>query len=127
MAAGIATLKELRQPGLYEQVNTLAAKLAGGLRTVLAETNISAQVNSHGSLATVFFTDKSVRNYQGAKTSNTKRYARYFREMLERGIFLAPSQFEAAFVSAAHTEKDIERTIAAARESLQLIAADSAV
>jgi len=126
MAAGIATLKELKRPGLYEQVNALAAKLVDGLKTALAEARIPARVNSHGSLATVFFTDKPVRNYQDAKTSNTKRYARYFREMLDRGVFLAPSQFEAAFVSAAHTEKDIERTIAAAYESLQLVAADSA-
>ena len=126
MAAGIATLNELKRPGLYEQVNALAAQLVDGLKTALAEVKIPAHVNSHGSLATVFFTDKPVRNYQDAKTSNTKRYARYFREMLDRGVFLAPSQFEAAFVSAAHTEKDIERTIAAARESLQLVAADSA-
>jgi glutamate-1-semialdehyde 2,1-aminomutase len=126
MAAGIATLKELKRPGLYEQVSGLAEKLVGGLKAALAEAMIPAQVNSHGSLATVFFTDKPVRNYEDAKTSNTKRYARYFREMLDCGVFLAPSQFEAAFVSAAHTEKDIERTIAAARESLQLISADSA-
>jgi glutamate-1-semialdehyde 2,1-aminomutase len=116
----------LKRPGLYERVSGLAEKLVGGLKAALAEAMIPAQVNSHGSLATVFFTDKPVRNYEDAKASNTKRYARYFREMLDRGVFLAPSQFEAAFVSAAHTEKDIERTIAAARESLQLISADSA-
>ncbi len=126
MSAGIATLKELKKPGLYEQMNALAAKLVDGLKTALAAAEVPAQVNSHASLATVFFTDKPVRNYQDGKASNTKRYARYFREMLDRGIFLAPSQFEAAFVSAAHTEKDIDRTIAAARESFQLIAADSA-
>ena len=83
-------------------------------------------MNSHASLATVFFTEKPVRNYQDAKASNTKRYAKYFREMLDRDIFIAPSQFEAAFVSTAHTDQDIDRTLAAARESLQLIAEDSA-
>jgi len=126
MAAGIATLKELKKPGLYGQVNVLAAKFVDGLKTALAEAKVPAQVNAHGSLATVFFADKPVRNYQDAKASNTKRYARYFREMLDRGVFLAPSQFEATFVSAAHTEKDIERSLAAARECFQLIAADSA-
>jgi glutamate-1-semialdehyde 2,1-aminomutase len=70
----------------------------------------------------VFFTGKPVRNYQDAKTANTKRYARYFREMLDRGIFLAPSQFEAAFVSAAHSEADIARAVEAARQCLLLVA-----
>ena len=68
-----------------------------------------------------------MRNYTDAKRSDTKRYARFFREMLDRGIFLAPSQFEAAFVSAAHTSGDIARTIAVAQESLRAIAADPSV
>jgi glutamate-1-semialdehyde 2,1-aminomutase len=79
-------------------------------------------VNSSQSLGTIFFTEQPVRDYAGAKRSNTKRYARFFREMLDRGIFLAPSQFEAAFVSAAHATEDIDRTIAAAADVLQLIA-----
>jgi len=74
----------------------------------------------------VFFTPDPVKNYTDAKRSDTKRYARFFREMLDRGIFLAPSQFEAAFVSAAHTPQDIDRTLAAAHESLQAISSDSA-
>jgi glutamate-1-semialdehyde 2,1-aminomutase len=126
MSAGIATLKELKTPGLYERVNKLAENLAGGLKQALAKARIPAQLNSYGSLLTVFFAEKPVRNYQDAKSSNTKRYACYFREMLERGIFLAPSQFEAAFVSAAHTEKEIEQTVDAAWETLQLIARDPA-
>jgi glutamate-1-semialdehyde 2,1-aminomutase len=127
MSAGIATLKELNKPGLYDRMNALAEKLVRGLKEALAATNIPAQVNAYGSLATVFFTEKPVRNYQNAKTSSTKRYAKYFREMLDRGILLAPSQFEAAFVSAAHTDKDVECTIAAAHESLRIVAEDSAV
>ena len=95
-----------------------------GLKQAIAEVKIPAYLNSYGSLSTIFFTEHPVRNYQDAKMSNTKRYARYFKEMLERGIFLAPSQFEAAFVSAAHTENDIERTVEAARETLPLIARD---
>ena len=126
MNAGIATLKELKKPGLYERVNSIAEKLVKGLGEALAGAKIPSQVNSYSSLATVFFTEKPVLNYQDAKTSDTTRYAKYFREMLDHGILLAPSQFEAAFVSAAHTEKDIERTIAAARESLQMIARGSA-
>ncbi len=122
MSAGIATLTELKNPGLYERVNSLAAKLVAGLKDAVVAAKIPAQVNAHGSLATVFFTDKPVSNYQDAKTSNTKRYTRYFREMLDRGIFLAPSQFEAAFVSAAHDDSHIDKAIAAARESLQAIA-----
>jgi len=126
MSAGIATLKELKKPGLYERVNALAEKLVAGLAAALTAAKIPAQVNSHGSLATVFFTAKPVRNYRDAKASDTKRYAGYFREMLDRGILLAPSQFEAAFVSVAHADKDIDRTVAAARESLELIAGNSA-
>ena len=125
MAGGIATLKELQKKSLYEQVNALGSRLANALKPALAAAKILGQVNSYGSLSTVFFTDGPVRNYQDAKKSNTKRYARYFGEMLDRGVFLAPSQFEAAFVSASHTEQDIERTVAAAQESLQHVAEDS--
>jgi len=125
MSAGIATLAELKKPGLYDKVNSLAAKMVAGLKDALAEAKIPAQVNSYDSLATVFFTDKPVRNYQDAKTANAKRYARYFREMLDRGVFLAPSQFEAAFVSAAHSEADIDRALEAARQCLHLVASDA--
>jgi len=125
MSAGIATLTELKKAGLYERVNALAAKLAAGLKEAIAEARIAAQVNAHDSLATIFFTDNPVRNYRDAKSSNTKRYSRYFREMLDCGIFLAPSQFEAAFVSAAHTEQDIERTLSAAKQAFALLADES--
>jgi len=123
MSAGIATLNELAKPGVYDGVNALAKKLVHGLRNALAGAGIVAQVNSIGSLSTIFFTPDPVTNYAGAKRSDTKRYARYFREMLDRGIFLAPSQFEAAFVSASHTSADIDRTIATAQEVLKFIAA----
>jgi glutamate-1-semialdehyde 2,1-aminomutase len=123
MRAGIATLKELCKPGLYEGLNELAKKLVSGLRKALTDTGIKAQVNSIGSLSTVFFAPQAVNNYSDAKRSDTKLYARFFREMLQRGIFLAPSQFEAAFVSASHTAADIDRTIGAAEESLKAIAA----
>jgi len=123
MSAGIATLNELAKPGLYDGVNTLAKKLVHGLRNALAGAGIPAQVSSIGSLSTIFFTPDPVANYTGAKRSDTKLYARYFREMLNRGIFLAPSQFEAAFVSASHTSADIDRTIASAQEVLEFMSA----
>jgi len=126
MRAGIAALKQLTKPGLYEEMTQLAGRLVSGLRGELKAAGISAQVNAMGTLATVFFTDAPVKNYSDAKSSDTKRYARFFREMLDRGIFLAPSQFEAAFVSAAHSAADVDRTLAAARESLQAMAAEAA-
>ena len=126
MRAGIAALKQLTKPGLYDEMTQLARRLVVGLRAELAGAGIPAQVNATGSLATVFFTPEPVRNYADAKRSDTKRYARFFREMLDRGILLAPSQFEAAFFSMAHTSQDIDRTLAAARDSLQVISSDSA-
>src|ERR1700676_3560849 len=123
MSAGIATLNELAKPGLYDGISALAKKLVHGLRNALAGAGIPAQVNSMGSLSTIFCTPEPVTNYSGAKRSDTKVYARYFREMLNRGIFLAPSQFEAAFVSASHTSADIDRTIASAQEVLKFMAA----
>ncbi len=125
MRAGIAALKQLSKPGLYEQMTQMARRLVFGLRAELADAGIPAQINAIGSLSTVFFAPDPVRNYADAKRSNTKRYARFFREMLDRGIFLAPSQFEAAFVSAAHTSADIDRALTAAHESLHAMAADS--
>lgn len=125
MSAGIAALKQITKPGLYDEMTQLAQRLVFGLRAELAEARIPGQVNAIGSLATVFFTPEPVRNYTDAKCSNTRRYARFFREMLDRGIFLAPSQFEAAFLSAAHTPQDIDRTLAAAHEALQVISSES--
>ncbi len=124
MAAGIATLKQLSVDGLYHRIAEHADRLTTGLRRALADAKIPGQVNSTGSLSTLFFTDEPVVDYAGAKRSDTKRYASFFREMLDRGIFLAPSQFEAAFVSTVHTVQDIDRTIAAAADSLKAMAAD---
>src|SRR6184192_3445975 len=126
MSAGIAALKQLTKPGLYDEITQMAQHLAVGLCAGLADAGIPGEVNAIGSLATVFFTLGPVKNYANAKRSDTKRYARFFREMLARGIFLAPSQFEAAFLSAAHTPADMDRTLAAAREALQTMAAEPA-
>jgi len=124
MRAGIAALQQLMKPGLYEEMTGLAQRLVSGLRAQMVDAGIPAQINAIGPLATIFFTSEPVRNYADAKRSDTKRYARFFREMLDQGIFLAPSQFEAAFISMAHTSQDIDRTLAATHESLQAISSD---
>src|SRR6202049_500498 len=119
MSAGIATLKQLAAPGFYEAIDKRARRLADGLRDAAEKAGVAAQVNAIGSLATLFFAAEPIRNYSDAKKSDTKQYGKFFRNMLERGIFLAPSQYEAAFVSAAHTDADIDRTLVAASESLK--------
>lgn len=118
MRAGIATLDQLSDANLYEKLEGLSKRFADGIRSSAAGLGIAAQVNNFGSLSTLFFTSEPVRNYGDAKRSDTKRYAQFFRRMLEQGVFLAPSQFEAAFVSAAHTEGDIERALVSIREAL---------
>lgn len=121
MRAGLATLPQLAAAGFYDSLNRKAQRLAEGLRSALADSRVPGQVNVAGSLLTLFFTAEPVRDYAGAKTSDTKRFAAFFREMLQRGTFLPPSQFEALFVSAAHTDADIDATIAAAHEVLVAI------
>lgn len=121
MRAGLATLPKLEASGFYEALNKKAERLAQGLRAALRESGIPGQVNTAGSLLTLFFTGEPVRDYAGAKNSDTMRFAAFFREMLGRGILLPPSQFEALFVSAAHTDDDMDRTLSAARASLQAV------
>ncbi len=123
MRAGIETLKQLEAPGFYENLNRKTEKLVAGIRGAIAKSGVAARVNSAGSLLTLFFTADSVGNYDDAKKSNTRRFGEFFLQMLERGIFLPPSQFEALFVSSAHSDSDIDRTIKACTESLQALAA----
>ena len=118
MRAGLATLPKLEAPGFYEAVNRRTVRLAEGFRRALNEAGVAGQVNAAGSLLTLFFCEQPVRNYDDAKKSDAKKFAKFFQGMLERGIFLPPSQYEALFVSAAHTDADIDRTIAAARDGL---------
>jgi glutamate-1-semialdehyde 2,1-aminomutase len=111
VAAGLAMLRYLkRHPEVYGQLEARTAELCEAAPA-------GVTVNRVGSMFTWFFTDQPVTDYESAKRSDTARFARFFRAMLERGIYLAPSQFEAAFVSAAHTEEDIRRTITAAGEA----------
>lgn len=115
VTAGLAILKLLRESNTYAQLEHLGSKLEQGLTAAASEAGIPATVNRVGSMLTAFFTEGPVTDWPSAKNSDADRYARYFRAMLDEGIYLAPSQFECAFVSLAHTDELIEKTIAAAR------------
>lgn len=123
MRAGIEALKILEAPDFYVHLNARAEKFAEQLRNAVRESGIAAQLNSIGSLATLFFSPVPVTNYTDAKKSDTRHYAEFFHAMFDRGVLLAPSQFEALFVSAAHSDDDFARALAAARESLSAVAA----
>ena len=118
VAAGLATLARLRDREVYRRLEALGSELERGLRDAAAKANVPLTVNRVGSMLTAFFCDGAVTDYASAKRADTKRYARYFHAMLERGVFLAPSQFEAAFVSLAHTDADIALAARAASEAL---------
>jgi glutamate-1-semialdehyde 2,1-aminomutase len=117
MTAGIWCLDHLA-PKLYRDLAALGTRLAAGLADAAREAGVPLQVNALGSLLTPFFTDEPVRDYASATRANTTAYAKFFRGMLARGVYPPPSQFEAWFLSAAHTAKDVDRTIAAAREAM---------
>ncbi|GAB6180536.1 glutamate-1-semialdehyde 2,1-aminomutase [Desulfotomaculum defluvii] len=114
MAAGIATLEQLQQPTVYVELDRKAKLLAQGLAQAAQAADINVSFNRTQSLQTCFFTKEPVKDFATASSSDTQRYAAFFKSMLEQGIYLAPSQFEATFVSLAHTERDIERTVEAA-------------
>ena len=119
MRAGIAMLRHLRQPGVYERLEALSERLARGLSAAAGEAGLPARAARVGSLLTLFFTSREPADWESVSTADTKRYAAFFRRMLERGVYLAPSQFEALFVSLAHTEDQIDRTVATARDILK--------
>jgi glutamate-1-semialdehyde 2,1-aminomutase len=123
MRAGIEALKILETPEFYSELNARAEKFARELRIIISESGVAASLSSTGSLATLFFTSQAVENYADAKKSDTQLYAAFFRAMFERGILLAPSQFEALFISAAHTDADLDRTLTAIEESLETVPA----
>jgi len=119
MRAGIAMLKHLGQAGVYERLEAIAERLARGLGAAAEEAGLPARVTRVGSLLTLFFTSRDPVDWASASAADTKRYAAFFRRMLERGIYLAPSQFEALFLSLAHTNDHVDRTVATAREALK--------
>jgi glutamate-1-semialdehyde 2,1-aminomutase len=117
MTAGIWCLENLK-PRLYRTLGALAEQLAAGLADAARRAGVALQVNAHGSVLTPFFTGEPVRDYRSATRADTRQYARFFRGMLERGIYPPPSQFEAWFLSGAHTPRDVDRTIAAAHAAM---------
>jgi glutamate-1-semialdehyde 2,1-aminomutase len=118
MTAGLWSLGEL-SPKLYRHLARLGSRLAAGLAAAARDAGVALQVNAFGSLVTPFFTAEPVRDFQSAMRADTAMYGTFFRGMLARGIYPPPSQFEAWFLSGAHREADVDRTIAAARDTLQ--------
>jgi glutamate-1-semialdehyde 2,1-aminomutase len=115
MTAGIKTLELLRQPGSYETLDRITSRLINGLLSVAKETGHAAYGGSISGMFGFFFAEGPVHNYEDAKKSDLAKFSKFHRGMLEQGVYLAPSQFEAGFTSLAHTEEDIDRTIEAAR------------
>ena len=122
MTAGLETLRILKNhPEIYQQLEEKAKKLEEGLRGQAEKLGIEASFNRVGSMMCMFFTDKKIIDYKTALSSDTGKFSIYFEEMLKQGIYLAPSQFEAAFVSAAHSNEDIEKTVVASYHALKML------
>ena len=122
MSAGIATLSLLKEPGFYQKLEEKSRLVADGIAKAARDAGYPLYSTRVGSMFCAFFTKAEVRDWPTAATCDTKAFAKYFLAMLNEGIYLAPSQFETAFVSAAHTEADIEATISAAAKCFKLIA-----
>jgi glutamate-1-semialdehyde 2,1-aminomutase len=116
--AGLKTLEILQRRGTYERLEEISSRLGVGIMQAIRDSGLQGCVNRAGSLLTAFIGVEKVRDAEDARASDTEKFARFFQAMLARGIYLPPSQFEAMFVSTAHSETEIDRTIAAARESL---------
>ena len=119
MAAGIAALEELQSGDVYCKLEELAEQLQSEMRTVAKSAGVPVQFNSCGSMFCAYFTDQPVHNLADAMTSDRERFKKYFHGMLNEGIYFAPSQFEAGFISAAHSEKDMEKTVTAAAKVMK--------
>jgi glutamate-1-semialdehyde 2,1-aminomutase len=119
MTAGIETLRILRSEILWKTLEDRARRLCDGIRAAAAEAGVRVQVQRAGSMFATFFVGRAPMDFDSVKRSDTKQFATFFRSMLQRGIYLAPSQFEAAFVSTAHGEAEIERTLQAANGAFQ--------
>jgi glutamate-1-semialdehyde 2,1-aminomutase len=121
MTAGIETLKEIQKPSAWQQLELRSAQMEDGLRSAAEETSVAIQFNRVGTMFTTFFTDQPVTNWVTAKMCDTQKFGKFFHAMLEQGVYLAPSQFEAGFMSLAHSEEEIESTVAAARAAFRQI------
>ncbi len=121
MSAGLAQLELLEEEKPWNRLEEISARLEGGLRDALGQLGLNLTINRVGSMMTLFFTEPQVKDFADATRSDTDRHAAFCLEMLQRGVYLAPSQFEALFISTAHTDQDVERTIEAARASLEKV------
>jgi glutamate-1-semialdehyde 2,1-aminomutase len=121
VAAGLTTLRILRQPGVFEGIEARTARLITGTADAAQSAGIPVQTTQAGTLGCVFFNDQPVKDWDSAATSNTERFAAWFHALLSRGIYVAPSQYEAIFVSAAHTDADIDATIDAVGEAMNML------
>lgn len=124
MAAGLSTLNQLQKPGFYESLEAKTRKLITGLVKLAEDYNIAVQADHLGSMMGLFFSDHPVTNFDEAKKCNLKQFTHYFQLMRKRGVYLAPSQFEAGFMSAAHTNDDITKTLEAATEVFEIMRKD---
>ncbi|MCY3544895.1 MAG: glutamate-1-semialdehyde 2,1-aminomutase [Chloroflexi bacterium] len=118
MAAGISTLRQLNEPGVYNALGAKAASLAAGLQEVFADAEVPLRINRVGSMMTLFFNSGEVNGWESVSASDREGFGRFFHRMLEEGVYLPPSPFEAMFVSMAHTDEDIQATLDAARRAL---------
>ena len=123
MAAGIATLCQLKanRAQFYKQLDDMSGKLVAGILAAAKEAGVAMTANRVGSMFTFFFTDKQVKDWATASSCDVVKFGRFHGALLDAGVWLPPSQFEAAFLSVAHTDGDVEDTIAAAREALALV------
>jgi glutamate-1-semialdehyde 2,1-aminomutase len=120
MAAGLAVLRKLDQAA-YDRLEALGQRLESGIKSALAGSGVAAHLHRVGSAFTLFFAASPVTDFASAKRADTARYAQFFNEMLDRGIYLPPAQLEAGFISLAHTDKDIDAFVSASREALAMI------
>ena len=126
MAAGLTILKELKNnPSIYTHINNITTFIVEGIRAQLAKRGLPYSINQVGSMFTLFFTKASVTDYNSARTADTALFGKYFNAMLERGVYMAPSQFEALFVSHSIDEKIARRILQASEESLDAVALHS--
>jgi glutamate-1-semialdehyde 2,1-aminomutase len=116
MTAGLATLYATGEPGFYERLEDLGDRWRRGMQEVASEGDVPFTINQLGSMASIFFTEGPVTDFASASRSDTEAFKDFFWHMLQRGIYLAPSQYEAGFISAVHSEEDLEKTFEAARD-----------
>ncbi len=116
MAAGLVTLKAVREPGVHERLEELGERWKSGMEAVASQGDLPYTVNGVGSMVSIFFTEGPVTDFASAAASDTGAFKDFFWHMLSRGVYFAPSQYEAGFISAAHSDEDLDKTFEAARE-----------